>query len=431
MKDIAELAVTQVGLPIQAMNDRVAVVTGAGRGIGQEIARAFAHLGAKVVIAEITDAGKDTESRIHLDGGEALFIKTDVSNEEDTIRLAQMTSEAFGPANVLVNNAILCPSASVLDMDVSMWDRVMAVNLCGTFLMCKAFLPGMIQERKGVIVNMISTDAMPYLSAYIASKKGIAGFSRSLAGEVGDYGIRVIAFAPGFVDTPGLRSAAAELSPHMGLSEEQFMGLSMHPTYSKAMPADHAAAGTAYLVVALANDYHGDEVNVYTVLERAGFIQAAGDSAENPLTIPIPIETGASRVASIQSALELCRQFAFMLTETEAELNKLPVFVRPLARQGFKNKSGQSLLDWTKTADSLTEILKSGEDSGISNREKLVLQFPRIQAQLKQLTQYYADVPAETARFTKDPEVLTRIKELTDQRIALVHSLSSLLQEIA
>jgi hypothetical protein len=88
-------------------------------------------------------------------------------------------------------------------------------------------------------------------------------------------------------------------------------------------------------------------------------------------------------------------------------------------------------LDWTKTADSLTEILKSGEDSGISNREKLVLQFPRIQAQLKQLTQYYADVPAETARFTKDPEVLTRIKELTDQRIALVHSLSSLLQEIA
>ena len=163
-----ETTIRAVGFERGELAGQTVVVTGSGRGIGREMAFAFAWLGASVVVAELSDEGLVTERIITEAGGDALFVRTDVSSETEVDRLRRTTQETFGPVSILVNNAIVCPVASVLDMDVAAWDSVMAVNLRGTFLTCRAFLSGMLARKRCTIVNMVSTEAMPYLSAYIA-----------------------------------------------------------------------------------------------------------------------------------------------------------------------------------------------------------------------------------------------------------------------
>ncbi len=422
MSTTETLAVERLGLARDTFASQIAVVTGGGRGIGREIVRALAWLGARVVIAEVADSGQEVERLVQEAGGGARWVKTDVSSEADVARLAQATGQAYGPADIVINNAILSPSASVMEMDVALWDQVIAVNLRGTFLTCKAFLPEMVARRRGTIVNMISTDAMPYLSAYIASKQGIAAFSQSLAGEVGESGVRVIALAPGFVDTPGLRGAARGLGPRMGLSEEQFMKLSIHPAYAAAMPAEDAAAATAYLLARLAGDYHGEQVTGYTILERAGFIQPAGTPAAQQtqaVAVASPSQPQSLAAAGAQ-AREACRRVEQMLAETEAEFAKLPVFVRPMANQGFRSKAGQSMRDWARTAAEVTALVDrvaGGDQAALAD---LRTRLPRLKQLSSKLAAYYRDVPAETTRFTRDAELLRHIEVTTRERIELI-----------
>jgi NAD(P)-dependent dehydrogenase (short-subunit alcohol dehydrogenase family) len=122
----------------------VIVVTGAGRGIDLQVARAFAFLGGKVVIAELNEPGKQVEEEIWAEGGKAIYIQTDVSDSVSVTHLAQEAHKQFGPVDIQVNNAIRCPVELVKDMAESLWDQVIAVNLRGTFLIFKAFLPDML-----------------------------------------------------------------------------------------------------------------------------------------------------------------------------------------------------------------------------------------------------------------------------------------------
>jgi NAD(P)-dependent dehydrogenase (short-subunit alcohol dehydrogenase family) len=378
------------------------------------------------VIAELADSGQEVEQAVREAGGAARWVKTDVSSETDIARLAQATRGAYGPADIVINNAILCPPVSVMDMDVALWDKVVAVNLRGTFLMCKAFLPEMVARQRGTIVNMISTDAMPYLAAYIATKQGIAAFSQSLAGEVGESGVRVIALAPGFVDTPGLRGAAQGLGPRMGLTEDEFMKLSFHPAYAEAMPAGDAAAATAYLIAELAEAYHGEQVTGYTILERAGFLRPSGNltaaaaKTASATTSHAPAVAAPGRAEAVIQARVTCEQIAKMLAETEAEFAKLPVFVRPMANQGFRGKAGQSLRDWARTAADLTALMDRLPGGDQATLADLRARLPKLQEMSGKLTTYYRDVPAETARFTKDAELLKQIEMRTRQRVDLI-----------
>lgn len=428
--NLNDILFTELQLPRDALAGRVAVVTGAGRGIGREAARALAALGARVVIAELAETGRETEASIRAAGGKALFVQTDVADPRSVEELARRTESAFGPADILVNNAILCPVASVLEMDVELWDRVMGVNLRGTFLTCKALLPGMLAQGGGVIVNMVSTDAMPHLSAYIASKQGIAAFSQSLAGEVGERGVRVIAFAPGFVDTPGLRAAARGLAPAFGLSEEAFMRLPMHPAYpDEAMPAVHAGAAAAYLVARLADEYHGEQVTGYTVLERAGFLQHAGPAGDRHAigaAAPAP-----DRKDAEQQALDRVRALVDVLAETEAEFESLPVFVRPLARSGFKRKSGHSLNDWRHTLTRLEAQFRSLQQGDENARLAFAAQAVRLREALDKLAVYYREVPAETGRFIREADLLREIEALSERRVRLIRDLQADLDRLA
>ena len=427
-------AVESLGLRSDALAGKVAVVTGAGDGIGLETAHALAWLGAAVVIAEINaETGILAAELIRSAGGRAYFIHTDVSNAGSVADMLAGTHRSLGPVDILVNNAVLCPPVAVLEMDESLWDRVMAVNLKGTFLTSKAVLPDMIDRRSGIIVNMVSTDAMPYLSAYIASKQGIAAFSQSLAGEVGEHGVHVIAFAPGFVDTPGLRGAARGLAPRMGLSEEQFMKLSLHPAYpDSAMPADHAGAAAAYLITALSEEYHGELVNGYQVLEQAGFLQAQ-PVEDAPAALPADEQSSGRKdgdlLESLNSAAGLSARFIEMLVETEEELKRLPVFVRPLARSGIKSKSGMSLQDWRRAAESLKQQLEQARGAG--QIHALPAAYRQMEAYLDRLADYYRQVPAETLRFTKDADVIAQVQQVSQSRVALIQSLKSAVRALA
>lgn len=399
---LLNLLTSDMNLDPQTFNNQVIVITGAGRGIGFQTARAYARLGGKVILAELSDEGLTAQKTIQEEGGTALFVKTDVSNQDSVMQLVDRTHQAFGPVDVLVNNAIVIHQVKVVDMSPEIWDRTMSVNLRGTFLTCRAFLPEMLERNQGVILNMISTDAMPGLSAYIASKQAITGFTQSLALEVDQTGIKVIPFGPGMVDTPGIRSIANGLAPQLGLTVNQFLNLSLHADYDGLMPPEHAAAAAVYLTAYLADEFHGQRVNGYEVLERAGVLKAI----ENPQ--PERNISGRHRHIDTQA---LFQELSRILIETEAEFNKLPIFARPLAKNGFKNKSGMSLTDWQR----LTANLISGESAIPEN----------MPTRLEALATYFSEVPKETARFTKDEATLKTVTITAHSRLNIIQDLIS------
>jgi NAD(P)-dependent dehydrogenase (short-subunit alcohol dehydrogenase family) len=424
MDGYSDSILTQIGLAPGELAGQTAVITGAGRGIGKEAARALAWLGAQVVLAELSPEGQAAADELVAAGYRALYLHTDVSQEADIARLARATEATFGPATILVNNAILSPTAAVLEMDVETWDRVLAVNLRGAFLICKAFLPGMLAQGRGTIINMTSLDAMPYLSAYITSKQGLSAFSRSLAGEVGEGGVRVIALAPGFVDTPGLRGTANGLAPHSGMTPDEFVKLSLHPAYAGAMPVEHAGAATAYLVARLAEDYQGEQVTGYTILERAGLIDSAEEYAPQ-ITPSLSPQTrrGGKQLAAPGRALTAARELPGMLEATEVEFNRLPIFVRPMARQGLKSKTRYSLTEWKRLAERLVTDLERAAGGNEGALDRLQDDRETLRLALQKLSAYYADTPAETARFTKDAELLAEVQRIADERVATIAEL--------
>jgi 3-oxoacyl-[acyl-carrier protein] reductase len=189
------------------LKDRVAIVTGGGHGIGRAYALGLAGEGAKVVIAEIdAKAADEVAKEIEAQGGQALAVPTDVANEESTQAMAHRTMDHFGGVDVLVNNASIfatIPMSRVGFEDISIeeWDRLMAVNLKGPWLCCRAVVPYMRQRGKGKIINISSGTIMDggggTRAHYVASKAGVMGLTRTLAQELGKDNICVNTLAPG------------------------------------------------------------------------------------------------------------------------------------------------------------------------------------------------------------------------------------------
>jgi len=185
------------------LKDKVVVVTGGGQGIGRAYALGLAAEGARVVVADIVDAAP-TVKEIEARGGQALGVACDVSREDDTQDLATKALDRFGRIDVLVNNAAIYGTLRrrpFMEIPVEEWDRVMAVNLRGLFLCARAVFPSMKAQGKGKIINIASSTffkGVPNYVHYTTSKGGVVGFTRSLARELGDFGIRVNAIAPGF-----------------------------------------------------------------------------------------------------------------------------------------------------------------------------------------------------------------------------------------
>ena len=190
------------------LKGKTAIVTGSARGIGAGIATTFAREGANVVVNGLTaDACKDTVKQIEAAGGRAIAAAADVSKACDVEAMVAAAVRHFGGVDILVNNAgIERPPVLLHEMSEEQWDVVLAVNLKGVFLCCKAVLPSMIAKGKGKIVNIGSTASirMTFFGSvdYTAAKHGVAGLTQHLAWEVADHHINVNAICPGGVLTP-------------------------------------------------------------------------------------------------------------------------------------------------------------------------------------------------------------------------------------
>jgi NAD(P)-dependent dehydrogenase (short-subunit alcohol dehydrogenase family) len=185
---------------------KVAIVTGAGSGIGRASALAFAREGACVVCANRTaETGQAVVAAIEAEGNQALFIQTDVSLSSDVSRLVNETVSRFGRVDVLFNNAGVALGRPVLEMSEEIWDQVMAINLKGLFLCTKAAAAHMVRHGSGAIVNNASVlgfQSLPGTAAYGASKAAMLAFTRAAALELAPHGVRVNAVVPGSTDTP-------------------------------------------------------------------------------------------------------------------------------------------------------------------------------------------------------------------------------------
>jgi len=193
---------------------KVAIVTGGARHIGAAYCHTLAREGAAVVIADILD-GKTVAEEIRSKGGNALALKIDVSKEGDTNRMAVETVNAFGRIDILINNAAIFINLQrhpFYEISADEWDRVSAVNIKGPFLCAKAVFAQMKEQKYGKIINISSSTAYwgtPNFLHYVASKAALIGMTRSLAREVGDYGICVNAIAPGLVEHEGQNAPQA------------------------------------------------------------------------------------------------------------------------------------------------------------------------------------------------------------------------------
>ncbi|MBV9423136.1 MAG: SDR family oxidoreductase [Solirubrobacterales bacterium] len=208
MKEVRATRVS--GAPPKRLTERVAVVTGAASGLGRAYAARLSAEGAHVCIADIADAS-ETVRLVEDAGGSGWCADCDVSSQDSVGKFAAQVHDRHGRCDILVNNAGIYPVVPFEDTSFEIWRRVIAINLDGTFLMCKAFLPGMRERGYGRVVNIATT--IPWLtvgdfSAYSASKMGVIGLTRALATEYGTHGVTVNAAAPSLV-----RTATTEAGP--------------------------------------------------------------------------------------------------------------------------------------------------------------------------------------------------------------------------
>jgi len=191
------------------LQDKVSIITGGGSGMGRTAALLFANEGAKVVVADYSEeGGAETVRQVRAAGGEATFIRTDVSSEPDAKAMVDHAVATYGRLDTLYNNAGIMPEEdhSVIDTPVDAWDRVMAVNVRGVFLGCKYAIPQMLEQGAGSVINVASFVAILGCSvpqdAYTSSKGAVLALTRSLAVQFAGRGVRSNSISPGPVETP-------------------------------------------------------------------------------------------------------------------------------------------------------------------------------------------------------------------------------------
>ncbi|WP_306360225.1 3-oxoacyl-ACP reductase FabG [Nocardia sp. CC227C] len=225
------------------MTERIAIVTGAARGIGAETARRLAADGFAVAVLDLDEAaGKPVVDEIVAAGGRALAVGVDVSDEQAVETAVRRVAEELGAPTVLVNNAGITRDNLLFKMSAADWDSVMNVHLRGSFLMTRAVQKYMVEAGYGRIVNLSSTSALGNRGQanYSAAKAGLQGFTKTLAVELGKYGVTANAIAPGFIETE-MTAATAE---RVGMSFDDFKAANaaMIPVARTGVPADIANA---------------------------------------------------------------------------------------------------------------------------------------------------------------------------------------------
>src|SRR6202162_5932603 len=267
--------------------NKVAIITGAGSGIGRESALLFAREGARVAVAEVNDAaGRKVVGEIESAGGEALFVHADVSVARDAEAMVDAAEKTWGRLDVLFNNAGIFPAkdGSVLETDEDTWDLVMRVNLKGVFFGCKYAIPAMLRAGGGSIVNTASfvalVGAATHQIAYTASKGGVLAMTREIAIEFARKNIRANALCPGPVDTPLLKELFSDPARRARRM--------VHIPPGRLAQAKEIAQAALFLASDESSYVNGSTFNV------DGGITAADVTPEDPIVSPFTIRPPAT-----------------------------------------------------------------------------------------------------------------------------------------
>lgn len=241
-----------------SLSGRIAIVTGAGSGIGRAIAHRFAGVGATVVAADLDLAGAEETATSFPERIVPLYV--DVTEEASVQALVRATLERFGQIDILVNNAGIGTTKDIVETDLEEWERVFAVNVRGVFLCCKHALPSMLERRSGVVINIGSVAGLigiPQRAAYCASKGAVVTLTKQIAVAYVKQGIRCNCICPGTADTPWVERLVAQAPDPRGarraLEARQPMGRLVRPEEVAAaalyLASDDAAAVTGSILV--------------------------------------------------------------------------------------------------------------------------------------------------------------------------------------
>lgn len=250
------------------LENKIAVITGGGRGIGRAIALAYAKEGANLVLASRSqEALEETRAMVEDLGRKALVVSTDIRREDSVRNLAEQALQYFGRVDILVNNSgIAGPTTPLWNINLEDWEDTFAVNVTGAYLCCRAFLPGMIEQRSGSIIIISSmTGKRPLYgrTPYAASKMALVGIARTLAWEVGEYGIRVNAISPGAVEGERIKQVVRNQAAVLGISEEEALRqFTSNSPLGRLVPPGDIAASAVFLASDKAASITGEDMNV-------------------------------------------------------------------------------------------------------------------------------------------------------------------------
>lgn len=251
------------------LSDKLALITGGGRGIGRAIAFAFAREGASIAVSARTKEQVDSVARqIRAEVGvESLGLECNVADVPSVQQMFAISLEAFGKGpDILVNNAGIAESALLLKTDDEMWQRHLAINLSGAFYCMRAALPAMLERHWGRIINIASIAGKtghPYISAYAASKHGMLGLTRSAALETAEKGITVNAICPGYVDTEMVTRGIDNITARTGKpADEALATLKRMSPQNRLVTAEEVAALALLLASEEGRGINGQAINV-------------------------------------------------------------------------------------------------------------------------------------------------------------------------
>src|SRR5215470_1031556 len=235
---------------MNTLDGKIALVTGGGRGIGEACAVALAEAGAAVAVCSRSSGEIDAVAeKIRALGRRAMAVVCDVTDADQVRRMAEEVNSQFGSVGILVNNAGLGRSHRFVDHPDELWDRMLAVNLTSAYRVTKAFVPKMIETRRGRVINIASVMSKiggKYVAAYAAAKHGVLGLTRALAVELSGYNITVNAVCPGYVNTRMTDDNVANIVGKTGMPEpEARMALAQLNPQNRLIEAEEVAAAAA------------------------------------------------------------------------------------------------------------------------------------------------------------------------------------------
>jgi NAD(P)-dependent dehydrogenase (short-subunit alcohol dehydrogenase family) len=399
------MLISEGNLPRDVLKNGVAVVTGAGRGIGFEAARALIWLGAKVAIAEIYERnGKASVDNLEKEfgNGSVMFVKTDVGNDKDVEKLADEVLKKWGKVDSVLNNATVFPIGPVKDTPVEKWDFSYRVNLRGPVLLARAFLPDMMEGKHGAFVCVSSSGAAAYMGAYEVFKTAQVELASTIAAEVEGTGVYAFTIGPGTVRTPGFIDGGGQVASYMHKTLDELLEM------NKNFEISPEAAGVGFAAsIALASKYHGQETSSIQVLREIGIVLGNQETDQSTNTKTASV----TAPVSTSDPDELYKQILKTYTEQSEGWKKRGLFERQWIVRDFKKNTGLSIDEMLSALKNVGNNLK-GQPASSSSAETL-----------KKIAAYYEHQREQLKGFEKDPVKLQKNSAIIDGWISEISAL--------